>query len=202
MFGTKYIVSVSCEGTIADFKSALHESSNGPPPDAQRLLFNQKPLEDESKRLSECGLKDGTLVSLTLQDEVEGAARRKARERAINVERIERGQREQQQQQREQQLAVAAAEPALAPSGTTPGSIQQPLLAPRSTHNGKIFWTAACRFMWHGTTPFNFSENNRRRIALILCRNSRGVYTISKRSSVAALVDIVLDIPRELNASR
>ena len=145
LFGTKHIVNVSCEGTIADLKTALHKSSNGPPPDAQRLLFNQQPLEDESQRLCECGLKDGTLVSLTLQDEMEGAARRRVRE-------------QQQSRQRQQQPAIAAAIPAMTPPRTTPGSIQQPLLAPRSTSNGKLFWTATCRFMWHGTTPLNFLQ--------------------------------------------
>eukprot|EP01043_Picozoa_sp_COSAG02_P112095 COSAG02_NODE_48279_length_335_cov_0.525424_1_plen_82_part_10 len=72
LFGTTHVLSLSCDNcTIGDLKQKLHEAG-GCPPDAQRLLFDKRLLEDEHDALSTHGVKDGAMVSLTVQDEAAG----------------------------------------------------------------------------------------------------------------------------------
>ena len=81
MFGQQTTLVMGTGATVGDLKLKLH-CAGGPPVDAQRLLWNRDTLEDEEDVLTSHGVGNGATIHLALQDQGEGAARRKARESA------------------------------------------------------------------------------------------------------------------------
>lgn len=89
LFGQHTIVSVRTDATVGELKDSL-QANGGPPVDAQRLLFNSACLEVESENLSAHMIQDGAIISLTLQDQTQGEARRKARQETERSESMKR----------------------------------------------------------------------------------------------------------------
>ena len=73
-------VSVAADADVAALKRLIHEEHDGAAePDGQRLLLNDSPLEDETEKLCDLGIVEGTELRLGGQDAAEGRARREAR---------------------------------------------------------------------------------------------------------------------------
>ena len=78
--GYTFQVSISADADIAALKRLIHEEHDGAAePDGQRLVLNRSPLEDETERLPDLGIVDGTELRLGVQDAAEGRARREER---------------------------------------------------------------------------------------------------------------------------
>ena len=78
--GNAFQVSIAPDADIAALKRLIHEEHGGAAePDGQRLLLNDSPLEDETERLRDLGIVEGTELRLGAQDAADGRARREER---------------------------------------------------------------------------------------------------------------------------
>ena len=103
--GNAIHVSICPDADIAALKRLIHEEHGGAEPDGQRLLLNDAPLEDETEKLRDLWIAEGTELQLGGQDVVEGRARREARVaerqrlRALRVLRGVQAYRREQEQE-------------------------------------------------------------------------------------------------------
>lgn len=62
---------VGSEMSVADLKAAI-QSDTKIPPAAQRLIYNNRPITDDSRTLAQVGIVDGDMLALQVQDPEQG----------------------------------------------------------------------------------------------------------------------------------
>lgn len=143
LYGTRHVFGVQKSTTVGNLKSQLQQKT-GIPPDAQRLLLNQETLENEARGIVEYGVQPQTIVSLTLQDEMQGAVRRKAREQQRSQRRKVREHNKKLQHKPGANKQSSDPKPAVRPISGTDTHCDTPRPSSCSAHGAYVPGCAHC----------------------------------------------------------